>query len=341
MSNILIVDDDSSVRSLLRQILVGDGHDCLEAADAAGARELLESRPFDLVVSDVMMPGESGLDLAGHVRSAHPNTAVVLITAVDDLRTAGAARNMGVYNYVVKPSEVSQISISVADALWRREEMLKNLAFKDHLNGRIAEQASFLKAQAEKLREVFEKTILSMALAVEKRDLFTSGHQKNVAALAREVALNMNLSAERVEAVYYAGLVHDLGKISIPADILAKPTKLSEMEFNLVKRHPEAGYEILCGIEFPWPVAPIILQHHERLDGSGYPLGLKDGRIRLEARILAVADVIDAMSSHRPYRPAHTPVAVKAEIRENAGRLYDVRVVKAALAVMENPPQPG
>ncbi len=191
-----------------------------------------------------------------------------------------------------------------------------------------------LRESLGKLRRVLEGTIKAFASAVEKRDPYTAGHQKRVAQLAREVAKEMGLHGNKVEGVYMAGLVHDIGKISIPAEILNKPGKLEPEEFEIIKKHPQAGYEILKDIEFPWPLAEIVLQHHERWDGSGYPLGLRDGEILLEARILAVADVVEAMASHRPYRPALGVEVALKEIERGRGILYDPDVVDACIRVL-------
>lgn len=183
------------------------------------------------------------------------------------------------------------------------------------------------KHSLEKLQKALGGTIQALALTVEMRDPYTAGHQQRVANLAHSIATDMALGAEQTEGIRMAGAVHDIGKIAVPAEILSKPGKIAETEFNIIKTHPQVGYDILRGIEFPWPVAEIVLQHQERIDGSGYPAGLSDGQIMLEAKILAVADVVEAMSSHRPYRPALNVDKALAEISNNKGVLYDARVV--------------
>ena len=185
-----------------------------------------------------------------------------------------------------------------------------------------------LKQTAEKLRKTLAGTIQAMSLIVETRDPYTSGHQKRVSSLARVIAQEMGLSKDITENVRMAGIIHDIGKISVPAEILSKPTKLSNMEFGLIKFHPQSGYDILKDVELPYPIAKTVLQHHERLNGSGYPQGLKGENIILEARILAVADVVEAMASHRPYRPAKGVDVALEEIEKNKGILYDAEVVE-------------
>jgi len=183
----------------------------------------------------------------------------------------------------------------------------------------------------EALRKALNGIIQAMAAAVEIRDPYTAGHQRRVADLARTIAREMGLAKEQVDGVRMAGIVHDLGKISIPAEILSKPIRLNEIEFALIKTHPEVGYEILKDIDFPWPVALTVRQHHERINGSGYPQGLTGEEMLLEARILAVADVVEAIASHRPYRPAHGITVALEEIEKNQGVLYDPEVVEICL----------
>ena len=192
-----------------------------------------------------------------------------------------------------------------------------------------------LKVSLEKLHKVLENTIKAFASTVEKRDPYTAGHQKRVAELSKAIALEMSLPMEEINGIYMAGLVHDIGKISVPAEILSKPGALTEAEFEILKAHPQTGYDILKDIEFPWPVAKIVLQHHERLDGSGYPLGIKNGEILLGARILGVADVVEAMASHRPYRPALGINVALEEISQGRGTLYDPRVADACLRLFK------
>lgn len=183
----------------------------------------------------------------------------------------------------------------------------------------------------KKLRRNLNATINAIALTVEARDPFTSGHQRRVADLARAIATEMGLSKDSIEAISTAGVIHDLGKICVPADILSKPAKLNELEFSLIKAHPKVGYDILKEIDFPWPVAEIVYQHHERWNGSGYPRGLAGDEILLEARILAVADVVEAMTSHRPYRPALGIKEALKEIENTKGILHDPEAVDACL----------
>ena len=170
-----------------------------------------------------------------------------------------------------------------------------------------------------------------MVSAVEARDPYTAGHQLRSADLARAIATEMGLPPKKIEGIRMAGSIHDIGKLSIPAEILSKPTKLSEIEFSLIKEHVRRGFEMLKDVESPWPMAEIVYQHHERMDGSGYPRNLKGEEILVEARILAVADVVEAMASHRPYRPGLGIDVTLNEIEKNRGTLYDADAVDACL----------
>ena len=188
-----------------------------------------------------------------------------------------------------------------------------------------------LRLNMKQMRKNLDGTIQAIARTVESRDAYTAGHQRRTTEIAGAVAYEMGLSKQVIDGIRMAGAIHDLGKISVPAEILSKPGQISESEFSLIKQHPQAGFDILKGIDFKWPVADIVLQHHERLNGSGYPYGLKGEEILLEARIIGVADVIEAMASHRPYRPALGIDDAFEEITMNSGKLYDPDVVDASI----------
>jgi len=201
-----------------------------------------------------------------------------------------------------------------------------------HLRKKAEEE---LKVSWNKLREAMVETVQAIAFTIETRDPYTAGHQRRVTKLACAIAKEMSLPDNKIEGLRMAGIIHDIGKISIPSEILSKPGPISEVEHSIIKTHPQVGYDILKKIEFPWPIAQIVLQHHERLDGSGYPSGLKGKKILLEARILAVADVVEAMSTHRPYRPAKPIDEALAEISKNKGKLYDPAAVDACIKLFK------
>ena len=201
--------------------------------------------------------------------------------------------------------------------------------YKDITERKLAEEE--LRKSMKQLRKNLDCTIQAIARTVETRDAYTAGHQRRTTDLMTAIAFEMGLPKQMIDGIRMAGVIHDLGKISVPAEILSKPGKISDSEYSLIKQHPKAGYEILKGIDFKWPIADIVLQHHERLNGSGYPYGLKGEEILMEARIIGVADVIEAMASHRPYRPALGIDDAFEEITMKRGIMYDAEVVDASI----------
>jgi putative nucleotidyltransferase with HDIG domain len=192
-----------------------------------------------------------------------------------------------------------------------------------------------VKLKPEDYQKIVDGAVQAVSLVVGSRDPYTAGHQRRVAEIARAIAGEMKLSRWQTRGIYIAGLLHDVGKVAVPSEILTKPGKINEYEFSIIKNHCLVGYDILRVVDFPWPVSVAVLQHHERLDGSGYPQGLFDKDITLEAKILGVSDVVEAMSSHRPYRPALGLDSAIAEISRGSGILYDPKVVNACLKLFE------
>lgn len=276
---------------------------------------------------------------------------------IDDLITDESCRNEAVHftevvasgrsiatDGVRRRADGTPIDVSILGVPIRMNGNIINVyaIYRDIRDRKAAEHAT--RQAFEHLERLWRQTIELLVAASELRDLYTAGHQRRVAELAKNIAAKLGLSSDVVDAVNMAALIHDVGKIKVPAEILSKPGPLSEVEYLLVKTHPQAGYDLLKGIDFPWPVAEVVLQHHERLDGSGYPQGLEGQEVRLEARIIAVADVVEAMASDRPYRRALGVEAALKEIREHRGTLYDEDVVDACCVLFEDgfvlPPQP-
>jgi PAS domain S-box-containing protein len=243
------------------------------------------------------------------------------------------------------PVQRSEMRLRHKDGSWRTfEAVASNLVnhnvveavivnYRD-IAGRKKEEAERIK-NYNRIKKTLQATVRSISLIVEIKDPYTAGHQQRVSHLAQAIAAEMDLTEDRQDFVHTASIIHDLGRVSVPSEIFSKPTTLSELEFNLIKIHSQAGYNILKDIDFSWPVADVVLQHHERMDGSGYPQHLQGEAILLEARILAVADVVEAMSSHRPYRPALGISFALDEISKNKGILYDANVVDACLKLFQ------
>jgi len=322
MANILVVNDKDQIRSLLAGMLKMNDYDCTLAASAMEARECLNDQSFDLVLCDVTMSEESGIELASHIGAKYEDTAVIIVSEVDDPKITDAAIEAGAYGYIIKPFKQKQLLISVQNALRRRKLEIANRNYQQNLEQKVEERTA-------KLKGALYGVIQAMGRTIEYKDPYTAGHQRRVANLAVIIAMEMSIPQDHLEWILMAGKIHDIGKISVPIEILSKPAKLTEYEFAFLMTHPKVGCDIIAGIEFPWPIDQIILQHHEKINGTGYPQGLSGNDILLEARILCVADVVEAMASQRPYRPELGIKAALSEVSENRGVLYDPNVVDA------------
>ncbi len=365
---ILAVDDESSILMLYEETLRPESNPthfsltlCSQAEEALDTvrRAVEEGKPFTVAFLDVRMPpGPDGVWLAEQIRALDPYIEIVMVTGYSDTKPDEIASRVPPSDkllYLQKPFhnlEIQHFAASLSTK-WLGERELRKI--RDDLEGRIEQRTIELiklneqlkqdivrreNAEAEaqstlaKLRSAMGGVVQAMALTVERRDPYTAGHQRRVSDLARGVAAEMGLPSHQIDGIRMAGLIHDLGKICVPAEILSKPGQLTEVEHTLIKDHPQVGYEILKGIEFPWPVAQIVLQHHERIDGSGYPAGLAGDDIIIEAKTLAVADVVEAMASHRPYRPTLGRDMALEEISKNRGVKYDPYVVDACVKLL-------
>ena len=333
---ILIVDDEQSIRNLLKQILEREGYDCELAENAEKAVILLSVKKFDLIISDVQMPGKSGIELLEEIKTLHPHLATLLISGHTDNQTAKSAILKGAIDFLVKPFQKNQVLISVANALRRRALDLQSQFEVQNLESIINDQTQDLLDANDRLNRILTNTVKAMSLALESRDPYTAGHQQRVASISAAIAQKMGFNDERIEYLKMAGMIHDIGKISVPAEILCKPTRLSKAEFEIIKEHPLTGYRILKEIDFPYPLAKMVYQHHERIDGSGYPQGLAGDQILMESKILAVTDVVEAMASHRPYRSALGIDVALDEIVKNKGRSFDPEVVETCRELFRN-----
>jgi len=279
-------------------------------------RELKAFAP-QLILSDYNLPSFDGMSALALAREHCPEVPFIFVSGTIGEEKAIETLKSGATDYVLK-NRLSRLVPAVHRALQEVRERAQR---------RNAEEE--LRLSHQRLQHMLEGTAQALAAVTEERDPYTAGHQQRVARLACAIGEEMGLPESQIEGIRMAGLIHDIGKIAVPAEILSKPGKISEAEFNIIRTHPQVGYEIVKGIEFPWPVGQAILQHHEMLDGSGYPAGLKGLEILLEARILAAADLVEAMSSHRPYRPARGTAISLEELVHQKGTLYDPRVVDA------------
>jgi len=336
MSNILIVDDEEQIRNLLARYLEMNGHNCTVASNAGEARRIIQDRTFELILCDVNMPGESGIDFIRYALSRYPDTAAVMVTALDDPAFAEAALEIGAYGYIIKPFKPNEILINVANALKRRKLEIQSRSYRQELERTVQARTKALRLALKNVQRSVEGIIHAMALAIETRDPYTAGHQARVTKLAMSIGKKLQLPSKQIEGIRMAGMIHDVGKIAVPAEILSKPGGLSDIEFSLIKTHPTIGYHILKDIDFPYPVAQIVLQHHERLDGSGYPGGISREEILVQAKIIAVADVVEAMASHRPYRPSLGLEKALLEINDKKGILYDPEIAEICINLFKD-----
>ena len=310
---LLVVDDDPAAVRTMRRLLDMNGYGSDGAASVSEARELLSQNSYALILCDVNMPGESGLDLLESISKELPDTATVMVTGVDDREVAERALKMGAYGYVIKPFQRNEILIGVSNALRRRELEIENRQHRARLEEKIQERTSHLwtalqevEQAQEKLRASHELTIAKLSIAAEYRDGETALHVDRMSHYAVLLASKVGKEDEEVQAIRTASMMHDVGKIGVPDGILLKPGKLEPEEFDVIKTHCEIGHKILHdpSSELLQLAATIALTHHEWYDGSGYPHGLVGEAIPFEGRIAAIADVFDALTSNRVYRRA-------------------------------------
>ena len=327
MQNILIVDDEGDFREMVKQLVTGLGYSCHTAMDAIEALELIQEDHFDLVISDIRMKGMDGLKLAQEARSSHPDLEFIIMTGHADDYSYPDIIKVGAADFIIKPFSSEELQAKL-DRIEKEKKTLRRL----HLANDSLKESNVL------LQTTLVESVNAMASALEMRDPYTAGHQRRVADIAGAIARKLGLPAEQLDAIRLAALIHDIGKIFVPSEILMKPSRLKEIEMALIMHHCEAGFDILKGVSFPWPIDQIVLQHHEKMDGSGYPQGLRGEEILLEARVIGVADVVEAMSSHRPYRPSLGLDIAMEEIARNRGTLFDKNAVDACRALFADSP---
>ncbi|HUI40957.1 MAG TPA: HD domain-containing phosphohydrolase [Terriglobia bacterium] len=332
---ILVVDDEAAVRSLLSARLVIEGYECALAADARQAKAQIAAAEFHLVLCDLRMPGISGLELLKEVRVTHPHLAFVICTGEDDVRTGIESMKLGASDYLVKPLQLDMMVASVARALQKRRLEVELEQHRNHLEEMVQQRTRQLQSAIQRIERTYDETLAALGGALELRDIETQGHSRRVTHYCLEMARALHCSPEELRVIARGSFLHDIGKIGIPDAILLKPYRLTDEEMSVMQSHARIGYELVCRIAFLTPAAQIVLSHQERWDGTGYPQGLRGTEIVLGARIFAVADTLDAMTSDRPYRAALPFAAAHDEIAREAGRQFDPDVVKAFLEIPE------
>ena len=337
----MVVEDDDAARRSIVKLLDRNGYSCVPAAVASEAHDLLDEQDFDLLVTNMDMPGGTGLDLLMHAAAEHSSVATVVVTATDDARVARAALDAGAYAYVIKPFNDNEILIDVTSALRRRKAEKDN---QDHLNrleqmvrDRTGEMWTYVaeleKAQRE-TRFLQEETIQRLSLAAEFRDDETPRHIQRMSHYCALIADRIGMDADRCEQIRIASALHDVGKIGVPDHILLKPGALDAEERATMQRHCDIGHRILSGSSAPVLnlAASIALTHHERFDGGGYPRGLAAEAIPLEGRIAAIADVFDALTTNKVYSAAVSLTKAVEIMKSERGRHFDPTLLDVFLA---------
>jgi len=336
---LLIVDDAQEAREFLCSLLEMNGYVCVPAASAAEARDLLQQQVFELALCDVNLPGESGLSLVRAILAKHPDTATIMVTAMDDQRIADVALEQGAYGYVIKPFEPNEILISVANALRRRKLEQENRANRERLEQVVLARTAELREtivrleQTERaLRQAQEEAIQRLVMAAEFREKGSPSHIQRMSRYCALMASRLGLANERCELIRLASTMHDIGKIGTPDEIVFKPGGFTPEESRVMQQHTEIGRRLLSGSAELLKVASTIAwTHHERFDGSGYPRGLVGETIPLEGRIAAIADAFDAITTRRVYKQA-LPVEQAVDVmRLGRGRHFDAQLLSLFL----------
>lgn len=337
MAKLLIVDDEKSIRSTLAFFLSALNHEVKTASHVDEAIEILLSFSPDCIITDIIMPKRSGVELLEYVHTNFPHIPVIIMTGEPSLETAVQAIQHAAIDYLSKPIHKDTFMRVVNRVLEIKElqDEKKRLEHQNEEYQKDLEQKVLRRTAA--LHKASKSIITLLSRVTEYRDPYTAGHQVRVGNFAADIALSMGLSQSQVEDIRSIGYIHDVGKIAVPAEILAKPGVLSKAERLLIQTHAESGHELLSDVGLPLNYAEVVYQHHERYNGSGYPRQLKKDQILLETHVLTVADVVEAMMSHRPYRAALGIEVALDEINTNSGILYHPKVVAACNQILRDP----
>ena len=325
---ILLVDDEVEITEILADLLSED-YDCIRAGSAEQALGLLREKEFQLVISDITMPGMSGLEMIPHVKSLAPDTVVVMISGMQTVESAIRALRLGAFDYLMKPFDLRQVEAVVKRALEHHDLVVAKQRYENHLEELVEQRTAELDRALNSLEGAYRSTLKALTAALETRDSETHGHSERVVSYSLRLGREYGLNSDEMKSLEFGSLLHDIGKIGVPDSILRKPAKLTEEEWVRMREHPLHGQQILRGIEFLQGAARVVAQHHEKWDGSGYPLGLRGDDIDICARIFAVADAFDAITSDRVYRRGKSYEAAAQELDDWAGRQFDPKVVEA------------
>jgi putative nucleotidyltransferase with HDIG domain len=331
---ILVVDDEEPIREVVCSMLQNASYHCEQAGSGVEALALLrKDSDFQLILSDLMMPEMDGVGLLECVKVQYKELPVVMVTAVHDISVALAAIRNGAYDYLLKPFEREQLLAVVRRALEAHRLRVENMLYQSNLESLVDQRTKELRATIAELERSYDVTLEALGDALDLKDAETEGHSRRVTAFTIEIARRMGLEPQAMRVLARGAFLHDIGKMAIPDAILRKPDRLNAEEKTVMNEHSYLGYKMLKKIPFLSEAAEIVYAHQEHWDGSGYPRGLKGEEIPLGARIFALADTLDAITSDRPYRPARSVQAARDEILAWSGRQFDPTVVNVFLSI--------
>lgn len=332
-ARILVVDDEAPVRSMIGATLEHNGYEVELASSGSQAIQALAGSAFDLVLTDIVMQDGNGIALLERIRSHQPQIPVVMVSAIHDISVAIDSMRRGAYDYLLKPFERDHLIATVKRALDHRKALQEDQNYQQNLEEIVRARTEMLRQAMEDLEHSYDVTLEALGDALDLKDSETEGHSKRVTAYTIALARAMGIAPAEIRIIARGAFLHDIGKMAIPDEILRKPGKLTSSEQDIMRDHCSRGYNILRKIPFLREAAAIVYTHQEHFDGSGYPSGLKGTEIPIGARIFAVADALDAITSDRPYRPARSFDAARAEILRCSGTQFDPSVVEVFLKI--------
>lgn len=333
---ILVIDDDPVILRNIGCYLEDSGFIFLSAVDGESGLAVFKDERPDAVIIDLNMPGMSGLDVISRISALSPTTPIIVVSGTGVISDAVGSMKCGAWNYLSKPiHEMQELEDAIHSGLQRAQAMRESTEYQETLERMVKRRTRELQLANERTEAILIATVKSLSTVINMKDAYTGTHQHRVAQIASVIAAELGMDHSGIEAVRLAALLHDVGKMGLPSEFLTKPSALNANEMVFIRQHPQMGYDILKDIPFELPIPEMVLQHHERLDGSGYPHGLAGDAILPEARILAVADVVEAICSHRPWRPAHTFDYAQKVLTESKGSAFCSECVDTCIRLIK------
>jgi len=328
---ILVVDDEEVICSILARRLTREGYVCVTASNGREALRYFYKDPFSLIISDIKMPEMDGIELLKRVKAANPKMMVIMVTAYPDIDLAVEAMRLGAYDFIIKPADLDLLILSVKKALEKRRLEGEISAYRANLERLVEERTARLQQAYRILKKAHLDSVKVLAEAIDAKDPYTRGHSDRVTRMSLKIAFQLGFTEDQLENLEYGALLHDIGKIGIKDEVLQKPAALNSKEYQYIQEHPLIGVKIVEGLDFFKDKIPVIRHHHEHFDGTGYPDGLVGEAIPLEARIIAVPDAFDAMTSARPHRGMMPLQDVLMELEKFKGTQFDPHILEIFL----------